>query len=228
MATVRTLLNQSLYLSVADREFSPIEPGGSQINAAIEILNELVEKYRDNVPYWSTTTVSTYEELQAIEAANINYIKYLTGNVVISILIPMNQLEFSRYRNIVNLQTIPYAFWLDRLNNVINVYPLPGDSANSTFELGYTPLFNLTNINEELPQSITRTFQGFLEYDLAFEMCNQYSVDWTEQKEAKRNDWKRKLMMNSQRSLDTAPKDRLNANQYPVPLLAYISGVLPN
>ena len=67
-STVRTLLEESLYLSVADSQFDPIDPVGSQINVALNIFIGLLDTYRNYVPFFALAKIPNFEGLTDFKA----------------------------------------------------------------------------------------------------------------------------------------------------------------
>ncbi len=225
MATTRTLLNNALYLSIADREFSAAEPSGSQINAALDRLIEILDIYKDQVPYWSTLETSNISDLDDVNMAHINYMQYVLGTV----LYPMqalNQEMFSRINLIVNLRSIPSWYFHDKQNNKISVYPNP-ETTSDKFIIGFIPTINVTNLDEELPSSVTNFYRLFLEYEVARGLCDIYSVPWIEQKERSRGSYYKKLLDNAQRAPSAPRKPMIGGRRQTVPWLSYLSGNFP-
>ena len=224
-ATVRTLLENALYLSISDREFSPVEPGGSKINAALNTFIDLLDVWRDQVPFYSERDIEGESELANVDAADVNYVDYILGNVVYP-LVRVSQLEFSRLDTIVGLRAIPYYYWHDKQENRINVYPLP-QSSSDKFRIGITPLLSIESLDQPLPASIQPFMKLFLEYDLAMNLCNQFNQQWTPTKEATRMRYYQKLLENAENAVSYPDKPLLGKRGYPIPWLAYVSGNTP-
>ena len=223
--TLRTLLEEALYLSIADREFLPIEPNGSQINVASDIFERLLSQYENQIPFYTEKVINGEAELLNVNAQYVNAMDYLLGNVVYN-MTPVTQEEFSRVALIVGLRAIPSWFWLDRANNAIRVYPLP-QSTSDTFVIGYRPLEGFSRLEEQLATSVTPFMQEFLIYALAHKLCDQYNIPWTPQKQATKQEAYRMLLNNSENRPSLPVKTRLKADPLPVPWLAYLSGNTP-
>ena len=224
-STVRNLLNGALYLSIADREFSPVEPSGSQINAALDIFIDLLDVYRSQMPYWVEIKREGEDALKDIEAAYINYVKFEIGNVTY-LLTPMNQIQFANYDAVEGLVSIPSAYWYDVANKEIKVYPEPL-AADRKFIIGYLPLITLNNLDQQLPDTLPTFMQRFFKYEVAYELCNEYGIAWTAQKERQRQNLLTKVEENQDNYIGQRIKPCLKASRLPVPWLAYISGNFP-
>jgi hypothetical protein len=224
-ATVRTLLENALYLSVADREFSPVEPDGSQINVALNRLVDALDTFRDQVPYYDERIINGEAELLNINASAINFVDYLLGNVIYN-MEGLTQIEFSRVAVITDLRAIPSYYWLDEANNALRVYPLP-QTTSDIFIIGFKPILTVTTLDESLPTGLTPFMKLFLEYEIAKGMCDIYTVPWSQQKEVSRMSYYNKLLQNSQNMISEPDKPNLRNQGVPVPWLAYLSGNTP-
>jgi hypothetical protein len=222
MSSVRELLNAALYLSISDREFSPAEHSGSQINASINRLNEILEAYKDQVPYLNTETLTSLED---IDVASISYLQYVLGDVLQPML-QITQQEFSRLNLVVGLKSIPAYFFHDKANEKIEVYPNPMTTSDE-FIMGYLPNIHFTNLDEALPSAITGFYKLFLEYELARGLCDIYNVVWTPQKEESRRRYYSQLLDLNQRKLTAPKKGEISPHRDTVPWLAYLGGLYP-
>lgn len=222
---LRDLLNDALYLSVADEEFSPVETDGSQINRASRIFDLVISQYQEQIPYNTEKVLNGESELQGIGAASINTMDYLLGNVVINMR-PVTQDEYSNIALVVGLRSTPYWYWHDKANDAIRVYPLPSDPSNK-FVIGYRPLISETRLDDELPSSITLFMQQFLIYKIASNLCAHYNIPWSQLKQAQLTDAYQQMLENSQLKPTRPQKPQLKGSRYPVPWLAYLSGNTP-
>lgn len=223
--TVQDLLEDALYLSKSDREFSPVEPGGSDINTALQQFILLLDAYRLQVPYWTEKFLNDESELENINASKINYVNYLLGTTV-QPLRRFNQQEFSEFATVLDLRGVPQGFWFDEANNKIQVYPLP-ESASRRFQIGFTPLIVVSSLQQKLPSSLTLFSQLFLQYELAANLCAIYNIPWSPLKETFRKQYYSKLIMNANQRLTQPLKTPWGTRQHTVPWLAYISGNTP-
>lgn len=225
-ASVSALLTNALYLAgVADTEFSPVEPDGSQINVAFNYFKQILDSYRDEVPFWDEKFLEGEDELKNIGASAINFVEYLIDSTFFG-LTACTQREFSEVESILNLRAIPEWYWFDEGNQELRVYPLP-DQAGRRFLIGFKPLPESISLNQALPNSIKPFMQLFLQYEVASVLTDHYKLPWTQKQEINRQKYERKLHDNSQNA-PSAPRHRsLKAPTYPVPYLAYISGNTP-
>ena len=222
---LRDLLNEALYLSIADEEFSPIEPDGSQINVAAKQFNLVMSQYEQQIPYNTEKVLNGEDELADVGAACINTMDYLLGNVVINMM-PLNQDEFSSIALVVGLRSTPYWYWHDKANDRIRVYPLPSNSTNK-FVIGYRPLITVSRLDDELPTAITGFMQKFLIYQIASDLCAKYKVKWDGLKQQTLTEAYQKMIENTQLKPSRPQKPSLRGARYPVPWLAYLSGNYP-
>lgn len=223
--SVRDLVEKGMYLSISDREFSPIEPDGSKINAALDIFQRLIDQYRQQIPFFTEKTLNGEDELLNVDAAYVNAMDYILGNVVYN-MTRLTQEEFSRVALVIGLRSIPSWFWHDQANNSIRVYPLP-QSSSDKFIIGYRPSQSYTNMDEKISSSITPFMQQFLIYELAQNLCNEFNVTWTPSKESMRVRAYKMLLSNSELRPSTPNKPQLKSSGMPTPWLAYLSGNTP-
>lgn len=225
MATVRTLLNNALYLSVADREFFDVQESGSYINAALNILNELVDSYRHYVPFWFTEELEGTSTLTDVNMASINFMQYVLGTVFTD-MVGVSQQVFSRKKRIENLRSIPFYYFHDKQNNKIDIYPAAQQTSDK-FIIGYIPTVSLSNLDLELPTSIPPFYQLFLEYETASVLCDNYTITWSDKKETSRRKYQQQLLMNSNKEIDPPRKRVLRGDRTNVPWEAYLAGNFP-
>lgn len=230
MATVRTLLNNALYLSsMADAQFSDVEENGTLINMALNRLQSVSDSYRDLVPYLLEKTLVGEDSLLNIGAATIDNLRYIIGSS--NVTYPMTQVSqenFARRERITDLKSIPEVYWHDKANDLIRIYPLR-ISSGDRFLMGYLPILSASRLDEELPEGITAAMQLFLEYEIAQGLCDLFEVSWTPQKEASRVKYLARLKLNKQTAIGRPAKIYLKGpGTLPVPYLAYISGNTPN
>ena len=223
--TVRTLLEDGLYLSVADREYSPVEPDGSQINQALNSFIQIFDAFRQQIPFWDFKTLNGEAELVNVQASIINDLRYQVGNTTYPIK-QVTQMEFAEFETVIGLRGLPEIFWFNKTTQTILVYPL-ADISTRKFIMGFLPLITISNLDQPLPASIPSFFQGFLKYQLASELCDYYTVPWSAKKEASRLFYYEKLLQISQRKPSLPLLRRLKKTLYPIPYLAYLSGNLP-
>lgn len=224
---VRTILNRALYLSVADREFSPIEPDGDQINVAINLFIDILDQFGEQIPFNNEVTLNGETELQNVNAETINYVNYILspGNVTVP-LQALTQLEFSRINRVLNLRAIPVYYWHDEGNNAIQVYPLPQKTTDQ-FIVGLRPIFEASRIDDVFLGNLTGGAVKFLIYQLASDLCDEYNIPWSAKKQASLDKAYQDMLDNSQYKPAQPFKPRLKDEAPPVPWLAYLSGNIP-
>ena len=220
--TVRTTLENALYLSIADREYSPVEPTGSKINVALDIFIDLLDIYKDQVPFLSTKTLNSVEELENINAAYINALDYVLGDVLYPMM-QMNQQEYSRVATLLNFKSLPYWFWHNKQENKIEIFP-PGQAGTNKFIMGYQPLLSVTSLDEPIPSTIPNFMRVFLEYETARLICERYNVTWSTLKEETRQRYEEKMLENSQWTPGRPARECIaQTRRYPFPWLYYLT-----
>lgn len=229
MSTVRTLLNGALYLSISDRVFSPVEPSGEEINAALGILIEILDVYHEQIPYIARKTLNGESELENINAAYVNSLIYVIGGSQGSTTYPIKKVSaeaFANYETVLNLRQLPGIFWHNRADNLIKVYPLP-QSGSDTFIMTYLPTVSVNNLDLALDSAVTPTMQIFLKYEVAANLCNEFNVPWPAQKEKLRISYYNALVENADNDITPPIQKSLTRSRYPIPWLAYLSGNFP-
>ncbi len=197
--SVRTLLNNALYLSIADRQFDPIGNKDEMTSIALNTFVDVLDMYREEVPFGMSTNVVGLDKLDNFEAADVTAVLYLLGSLKYN-LKKLNREEFSTASAIISLQTIPSFYFYDIGEKKINIYPVPTTGTSDTFFIDYSPLYNEDSILLDVSideRIVPRYMQLFLEYELAQHLCVAYSVPWTAEKEAIRVRTHMKLIENS-------------------------------
>lgn len=225
-ASVSALLTNALSLAgLADTEFSPVEPSGSQINVALNYFTQILDTYRDEVPFWDEKFLEGEDELKNIGASAINFVEYLIDSTFFG-LKACTQKEFADVESILNLRAIPEWYWFDEGNQELRVYPLP-DQSGRRFLIGFRPLPEAISLKEALPKSVKPFMQLFLQYEVASVLTDHYKLPWTQKQDQKRLEYLQKLHDNTENAPSVPRHRSLKAPTYPVPSLAYISGNTP-
>ena len=223
--SVRTLLNNAIYKSIADRRFDPIEPDGDEINVAVNYLVDILDTYRGQIPFGISTEVNTIEDIQNVSASDVTSVQYLLGTVKYG-LVQKSRDEFEVLSAITELTTIPAIYFFDQGSHNINVYPEPTVSQGQTFFLNYTPLYDasLLNFDSGIDATIVPAFmQIFLEYEIAFNLCNDYGVPWLPQRESARQLYYQKLVDNNEYIPPAPVVYNWDRRRLPAPILTYLT-----
>ena len=153
MADVRSVLQMSLILAnLSDPEFDPPPDDGGQMTTASNIFLQVLDQYRDQVPYWQEKTLNNEGELVNIGASSINYIQYVLNNITYE-LTQVTQLRFSQEEVVLGLRALPEIFWFDKNADTVRVYPLP-DISTRQFRIGFKPIIDASQFSQALPQGI--------------------------------------------------------------------------
>lgn len=225
MATIQTLLNNALYKSTNDRQYDPIQVGGGRINVALNLLIGLFDEYRNEVPFTQEEIFSTYAELTSTAFNSVVHVDYTLGDVKY----PLVQRDLTRFNEesvVLNLKSIPQIYYFNELTKTISVYPEPQDNTNDFIVHGYKDLGAIV-LTTTIPANMPRFMQDFLEYELARRLCDEYGVEWTQQKEQTLQKLYRRLM--DSKDIDLTPDAdrqfvRPSSGNAPWPQFYYLSG----
>lgn len=223
--SVRTLLNNAIYKSIADRRFDPIEPDGDEINVAANYLVDILDTYRAEIPFGVSTEITGIENLSNLNASDVTSVQYLLGTVTYP-LAQKSREEFERLSAIKTISTIPGIYFFDQGSHQINVYPEPTVSQGQTFFLTYVALYDasLLNFDSAIDATIVPAFmQIFLEYEVAFNLCNDYGVPWLPQRESARQLYYQKLVDNNEYIPPAPVVDSWDNRRLPAPILTYLT-----
>lgn len=201
MSTVRGLIEDALYMSLFDRQSDDIDLESAPVSSAVKKLNEIIDQYRNYLPYTTVVKFDNIAALDAIEALEVSTIQYFLGDVGY-MLLKDNQASFSRHAAVANLKTVPSRFWFDKYNNKIHIYPSPSANNNEYFEVGYVPKISVANLNNSLPENIPPFAEVFFKYELAQVISLETETKWSAGKEQKRQEARTILMQNGSRNLD--------------------------
>jgi len=223
--TLTSLIEQALYLSGKnDREFSPIEPDGNAVNAVAYLLQEILDQYRYEVPFYQELTVNTPEELKGLGIASVNYVKYFQGNASYPIK-ELNQKDFANFSAVKNITGPPSVYYFDRFNDAIDIYPVPTVNSNvNEFEVGYVPLDLITHLNQPIPSSWPLFAVKFFRYQLAKDICRLYKLNWLYEQDLQ--DAKQIMRDNGDNEMSIAKTPRWKRSQSvpPISWLWYLTG----
>ena len=208
-----------------DPLYDPVEQQDSLLSRAGELLQDITDVYRQQIPFWDTGSANNESELENLDIADINFVHYLIGKVR-RYLQPLGQAAFERVSGVIDLRAIPTYCYFDQRNRRIRVYPLP-PVGDANFIYGFKPLNVLTELDRSIPASMPRFMLAFLRYQIALELCNEYNVPWIPQKETTRQNYYNMLLQNSENLPSQAIKTMLKRSSRPAPYLAYISGNTP-
>jgi hypothetical protein len=124
---VQELITNAIYKSLQDREFNPVVNSGYVLFGLYE-LNNILDEWRDKIPYNSTVTFNNVQNLNAstfVEVITVNYII----NTNSYMLEPFDIIKFKEIQTVIGLQGFPTCYYFDELTGNIQVYPLPSNES---------------------------------------------------------------------------------------------------
>ncbi len=118
-------------------------------------------------------------------------------------------------------------YWYNPGDDTIHIYPAPSESS-APYIIGYTPNVIPDTIEDEIPSSITRLMQRFLQYEIAAQLADEYNVPWPAKKESQRMRLYESLVDQKQISVTAAPLPLIGGDKsLQPPWMAYLSGGAP-
>ena len=224
MATVLNIVQAAMYLSTNDREFFKVDNSGQRQQVALDIYKAVVDEYRINLPFYQEKKLDTSADLIGVGAYGVVFVDYILGNTRIR----LERKDFSLYKyytSVIGLKAVPQWWYYDHINDTIEVYPIASDPNNSFF-VGIKGALTPVNIQSDLPTNFTLTMQRFVKYEVARQMCDEYNIEWTPQKEDTRIRLLDNLITYAEFNVDHIPLPSIGGEKdLPVPWLARIGGL---
>ena len=118
-----------------------------------------------------------------------------------------------------------YLFF-DHGSQELKVYPAPSVSQGQTLFVNFVPLYDasLLNFDSAIDASIVPPFmQIFLEYEIAYNLCNDYGVPWSQQRESARQLYYQKVVENNEYIPPSPQVDSWTKSHFPIPWLEYLT-----
>lgn len=224
MATVFNLLQGAMYLSTNDREFFTVDESGQRIQVALDIYKAVVDEHRVHLPFYEEKTINNSSELVGVGAYGVVFVDYVLGNTRIR----LERKDFSLYKyytSVIGLKSVPQWWYYDHTNDTIEVYPEASDTNNS-FRVGIKAALTPQNIQSELPANFTLTMRRFVRYEVAKQLCDEFNIEWTPQKESTRMQLLDSLITYGEANVDHVALPSIGGERdLPVPWLARIGGL---
>lgn len=182
MATIESLLNKGLYLSVVDAQFQPTEPSGPQIEVALDEFNGILSDFKDYIPFITQTNFTTLDSLVDTSFTQIQSIFYVLSGIRYQVE-EKSHIELSQVSSVVDLDAPVIFYHLNKLTQSIDIYPRPVMSEANYFEVSGTVALGDVKKTDVIPQGMPRFMRTFLTYELASRLCDFDSAPWSMKKE---------------------------------------------
>lgn len=176
-----TLVTNAYYLSLYDRKLQPSVDGGD-VNYGLEILNELLDEWRDYIPYSFNYTFETADDLLNTSFVQIDNVNFVINNVTYP-LERVDQTRFTELNTVINLSTIPSIYYFDLSTQSIRVYPIPPVNSTYSFIVWGRQALGGLGLISELPPNMPTFMANAVKYELAYRLAGESGVMWNEQKE---------------------------------------------
>tara|TARA_R110000787_G_scaffold21425_6_gene63398 strand:- start:9410 stop:10099 length:690 start_codon:yes stop_codon:yes gene_type:complete len=185
MATIESLLNKGLYLSVVDAQFQPLDPSGPQIEVALDELNGIFSDFKDYIPYSSQVKISTIADLENTNFSEIESVFYILSGIRYQVE-SLSRVQLSQQSSVIDLDGPVIFYHFDKLTQSFDIYPSPVMSAADYFEISGTVSMGEVVKTDLIPIGMPRFMQTFFKYELASRLCDFYSAPWSQKKEQSR------------------------------------------
>lgn len=222
---VLQILTNAIYKSVQDRQFQRIiEPHFKLV--ALNELNNVLDSWRDLVPYVSRITFNNVDNLLATTFTEVDSVSYVLNEV--SVVLGYRTIrEFREQKSVQNLQGYPEIYYFDQLTQNIDIYPRP---SNPTYQFIVEGRINVANLGEfdDVPANMPTFMIDALTFEVAFRIAAEFGVAWDGKKELLRTQLYNTLL--SKKSVDLTPKPECvlgrpdSRSAAPFPLFYYLSG----
>lgn len=223
MATLQTIIDRAMYMSIEDRQYSCGIPGDLQ-NAALDTFIDILDENRYKIPFNEMQQTTTFEELSNTKFVSILQLQYILGGIKYDVR-KVTLTEFNRIGSVIGLKSPPYVYYFDNLTQTIKVYPTP-NTGDKFIIHGYKALEGM-NLTDPIPTNLPRFMRSYLKYELANRLCTEYDRKWSGDKEKVRQKLVR--MVEDASDVDVTPDINIemgmpSSQGGEFPLFYYISG----
>jgi len=220
---VKQLITDAIYKSLQDRELDPVVNSGYLL-WGLEELNNILDEWRDKIPYNSVTTFNDVQSLENSRFTEITTVNYVLNNTSYS-LKSVNLTKFKEIQQVIGLTGFPSCYYFDELTLGIQVYPAPSNSDYQFTVWGKAQQLSL-GLTDEIPFNMPRFMINAATYELAFRFAAEYGALWDAKKETIRNSLLNSLM--TKQVVDLNPDLNCvfgnSGSTAPFPYFYYISG----
>lgn len=189
-------------------------------------LNNILDEWRDKIPFNSTVTFDNVENLQNSRFINVKTVNYVLNNVSYELPI-VSLVRWKEIQQITNLTGFPQYAFFDELTQSINIYPSPQGQPYQFTVWGKIQT-TVLGLFDTIPANMPPFMANAVTYELAFRLAAEYGADWDAKKETIRQSLISQLMEKNSVDL-SAPADIVfgvpASNSAPVfPYFYYMSG----
>jgi hypothetical protein len=222
---VQQILTNAIYDSLQDRKFEKIVDGGYLL-AALNHLNNILDEWKDLIPYASSATFTNVENLENTTFVEVDSVAFVI-NRSSNILTSRTLSEFREIQDVIGLVGYPESYYFDQLNQTLEVYPKPSTFPYQFIVDGRISVVDLGQF-DDVPARLTRFMQTALTYEIAFRLSADYGAEWDGKKESLRTGTFQSLR--NKKSIDLRPKSESvfglpnTRNTAPFPTWYYMSG----
>jgi hypothetical protein len=222
---VKEILTNAIYKSLQDRALNPVVDPGFLLFALFE-FNQLLDEWRDHIPYNSFVTFNNVNDLQNSKFVQVETVNYILNNVSFPIM-PVGLDAYKRIQNIVGLLGFPQIYFFDELQQTINIYPLPSNPSYQFTIWGKIQQLYL-GLSDTVPANMPPFMVKALTNELAFIIASEYGTPWDSKKESIRQSALASLIQ--KKSIDLSPEVNIVFGQpnqridAPFPYFYFISG----
>jgi hypothetical protein len=197
--TARELITKAYYLSqVVARELQTVS--GSQITDGLYLLNALLDVKASDlhlIPYFQEYEFSTVQGTEAYSVPNLVYVDTMTFNIgdVRYSLIDQSRKEYFASPRIDNVESIPYAYRIERELDGSSVYLYFVPAA--VYVVKIWGKFGFTNVTLDTDLSLVydKFYIEYLRFALGEYICIDYGSTFPELAQMKYRQIVKKLMM---------------------------------
>jgi len=197
--TARELITKSYYLSqVVARQLQTVS--GEQITDGLYLLNALLDVKASDlhlIPYFQEYSFSTVQGTESYSVPNLVYVDTMTFNIgsVRYSLIDQSRKEYFASPRIDNVESIPYAYRIERELDGSSVYLYFVPAA--VYVVKIWGKFGFTNVTLDTDLSLVydKFYLEYLRVALGEYICMDYGSTFPELAQRKYNEIVKKLMM---------------------------------
>lgn len=222
---VQQILTNAIYGSLQDRKFQKIVDGGYLL-AALNHCNDILDEWRDLVPYASSATFTDVVNLRNTRFTEVDSVSFVINRST-SILTSRSLREFREIQDVVDLKGYPESYYFDQENQTLEIYPEPSTFPYEFIVDGRIQVADLGQF-DDVPVNMPRFMQTALTHEIAFRLCADYGVEWDGKRETLRTTSIQQLK--NKKSIDLSPKSNSvfgmpnTRNRAPFPTWYYMSG----
>lgn len=175
------LVTDALYLSLYDRNFDRSIDGGDETHG-LQVLNELLDEWRDRIPYPFQYTFATADDLLNTQFVQVDNVSFVLGSVKYP-LTPELLTPFNEINTVLNLSTIPSIYYFDLSTQSITVYPIPPNNPTYSFIVWGRQALGGLGLVSALPPNMPVFMITAVKYEVGFRLAAEVGVLWNENKE---------------------------------------------